>query len=634
MTLTRQLWLAILMVMLVSFGGTCLISLYSARDYISRQLTLQNQDNAAALALSLSQMPKDQETLKLLIGAQFDSGHYRSIRLVAPDGAILVERSNPALAIPVPAWFEQMVPLEVPAARISIQDGWNILGDLELQSEPRFAYLSLWNEARKLAWWYGIGAVLSGLLGSLVLRWVTRPLDRVIEQANALAGRRFITVEVPRTREFRQLTLAMNSMAERVHRMLEEEARRLEELQMQYQHDELTGLLTRDAFLKRLRGLLAQEEKGGAVMALGRVTCLNELNLHLGWEAVDQLLARIGGRLLSLAHDKDDWYAGRLSGADFALLVPADHDVERIGQLFSAELHLAISDCSVGINVEIVVGATAASVGEDTGLVLTRADGALIQAQRSGKSIQCAFAAEASAAKVSGLAQWRKVLNEALQPMRVRLASYPVLNRAGELLYEECPVRVRIGDEWQAASAVIPWVARLGMLPRLDLLVLQEALASLVGLDRRVGIHISAESLCEPSFRDQLSSLLRDCDEEVRKRLWIEISESGAFRHLQDFKMLCAELKPFHCHVGVEHLGNYLGQIGQLHDVGLDFVKIDAALVAGIDTHHGNQALVRGLCTSCHAIGLQVFAEGVRSAEETTTLFSIGVDGVTGPGIG
>ncbi|RMF46678.1 MAG: EAL domain-containing protein [Deltaproteobacteria bacterium] len=633
MTLTRQLWLAILVVMLISFGGTCFISLLSARDYIHRQLTIQNQDNAAALALSLSQMAKDKGTLELLVGAQFDSGHYRAIKLVAPDGTILVERSNPVIEMPVPAWFERFFPLEVDVARISIQDGWNVFGDLILQSDARFAYLSLWDEARRLAWWFGLGAMVCGILGSLLLRWVTRPLDRVIEQANAIAGRRFITVDVPRTREFRNLTDAMNTMATRVRTMLEEEALRLEELQVQFQHDPLTGLLTRTAFLSRLRAQLADESAGGVKFALGRICRLDQLNVAFGWETVDQLLSRIGERLSSLVDERDGWFAGRLSGADFGLLAPGNADLENLAQLLSAELHLAVNDCSLDTKLEMAVGATSAGLGEVASQVLARADGALIEAERSGGlALRLASTGQASSG-IKGLAGWRTALQSALQPLNVRLASYPVVDRSGALMYEECPVRVRIEDEWQSAAAILPWVARLGLLPRLDLLVLREALQNLVGLDRRIGIHMSSESLCDPVFRDELSALLRECDEDVRARLWIEMPETAAVRHLHEFKMLCAELKPFRCHIGVEHLGNHLGRIGWLHDVGIDFAKLDASLVADVDTHQGNQALIRGLCTTCHAIGLKVLAEGVQTAEERTMLLSLGVDGLTGPGI-
>ena len=53
MSLTKQLWLAILAVTSLAFGVSFLISSLSARHYLEDQLRLKNIDNANSLALSL-----------------------------------------------------------------------------------------------------------------------------------------------------------------------------------------------------------------------------------------------------------------------------------------------------------------------------------------------------------------------------------------------------------------------------------------------------------------------------------------------------------------------------------------------------------------------------------------------------
>ncbi|WP_158014408.1 EAL domain-containing protein, partial [Thauera phenolivorans] len=65
--------------------------------------------------------------------------------------------------------------------------------------------------------------------------------------------------------------------------------------------------------------------------------------------------------------------------------------------------------------------------------------------------------------------------------------------------------------------------------------------------------------------------------------------------------------------------------------LGLDYLKIDAAFVRGIDTSAGNQSFVRSLCSLTHALGLLAIAEGVCSEAERRCLVGLGVDGITGP---
>jgi len=87
------------------------------------------------------------------------------------------------------------------------------------------------------------------------------------------------------------------------------------------------------------------------------------------------------------------------------------------------------------------------------------------------------------------------------------------------------------------------------------------------------------------------------------------------------------------CRVGLEHFGHHFSQIGVLHDLGLDYLKVDASFVRGVDANAGNAAFLKGLCGIAHNIGLQVLAEGVATEAELAALQGLGFDGATGPAI-
>ena len=82
-----------------------------------------------------------------------------------------------------------------------------------------------------------------------------------------------------------------------------------------------------------------------------------------------------------------------------------------------------------------------------------------------------------------------------------------------------------------------------------------------------------------------------------------------------------------------EHVGHQLAKLGALHDVGLDYLKVDGSFVQRIQDNPGNQTLLRTLCTVGHTIGVSVIAEGVQDDQEWHTLKELGIDGATGPGI-
>ena len=106
-----------------------------------------------------------------------------------------------------------------------------------------------------------------------------------------------------------------------------------------------------------------------------------------------------------------------------------------------------------------------------------------------------------------------------------------------------------------------------------------------------------------------------------------------AVHHLEGFRGLCRELRPYGCRMGLEHVGPEFSRIAQLHDVGLAYLKIDASLVAGAEQPGEKQTLLRGMATLAHSLGIIAIAEGVESEEAAAEMFELGLDGVTGPGV-
>ena len=110
MSLFRQLWLAVIVSTLIAFVGSFAVSMMTARQYLEEQLAIKNNDNAASLALSMSQMDKDPVTLELQVAALFDSGQYARIQVRDPEGLTLIEKTSPAVSDDVPAWFARLIP--------------------------------------------------------------------------------------------------------------------------------------------------------------------------------------------------------------------------------------------------------------------------------------------------------------------------------------------------------------------------------------------------------------------------------------------------------------------------------------------------------------------------------------------
>ncbi|MEN9314582.1 MAG: hypothetical protein RIS35_975 [Pseudomonadota bacterium] len=633
MSLIKQLWIGILIVMSIALGGSFVVSTLSARHYLEQQLRVKNLDNATSLALSMSQMDKDDVTVELQIAAQFDAGHYRLIRLTSPTGKVIAEREYSDALVGAPEWFMRLIPIEVPPGVAQVQDGWRQFGTLTLESHARYAYEALWRGTLQLLGWFFVGAMLTGAIGTILVKHVTRPLHGVVEQAEAIGGRRFITTEEPSTTEFRSVVRAMNALSERVRNMLAEEAQRLERLRRQTQQDELTGLANRGHFLNLTGSALAREDAvAGGTLALTRLGDLLALNQQLGRQETDRLLREIADCFSKLAAAHPGWEAGRLNASDFALLAVGDLDAEGVSGALSERLQALQSQWSERVALRLPIGASAYRPGESRGALLARTDGALAAAELAGDRTIQIVTADRAPLPHANLDEWRQAILGALRAHGARLALYPARRANGELLHHEAPMRLLLDGDWQSAGYFMPHAARLGLLSQLDAAVLTEAISTIAAKNEPVGINLSADAMRDPVFIGALFSTLRSHPAQARQ-LWLEVPEFDVVRNLPEFRAMCAVLKPLGAKVGIEHVGPQFGRISDLHELGIDYIKTERALTQDIEASPGNQSFLRGLCTIAHSIGVTVIAEGVGTDAEMRTLAELGVDGMTGPGV-
>lgn len=635
MSLFRQLWLAVIALTLLVAAGSLGVQVYSARAYLEKQLSLKNADNAASLALSISQIPdKDPVALELLVSAQFDTGHYREIALTGPTGRKLVERKKSVDDNTAPAWFVRLVPINAAPGIAQVQDGWRQLGTLRVVSHTRFAYLDLWQSAVRQMVWALAAAAAAGLLGTIVLRLIVRPLDQVAEQAHAITQRRFIAVAEPRTKELRGVVRAMNDMVTRLKHMFADEANRLDALNRTINHDRLTGLPNRELFLNRLTLALSSEEAAShGVMMIVRLSELGALNRQLGHAGADAVLVEVATALRRFGERHAGSMTARLNGADHALLIPGESGASELAEQLGADLADHMRNRFPTLPDTFHIGVVRYRHGRQMTELLSAADQALASAEKTRANSWYVLDDDEAPLAMSSEG-WRKMFDVALVDRRFSLALFPVVGSGGALLHRESAARLQPSqtDSKLSAADFMPMAVRLKLAAAIDLEIAGLAIGSLETGDGDIALNFSADSLVDWGFRAKLAQLLR-AHGAVCRRLWIEVAEYDVFQNLDAFRDMAQTLKGLGCRVGVEHAGFRINEFSAFSDLGLDYLKIDGSFIRAIDTHTGNQELVRGLCAMAHSFGIMVIAENVRAAAEVATLPTLGLDGMTGPAV-
>jgi EAL domain-containing protein (putative c-di-GMP-specific phosphodiesterase class I)/methyl-accepting chemotaxis protein len=616
---------------LASLVGSVADSTSAMRTLMQTQLQIKNSDNAAALALAMSQQGGDGELMSLVMSAQFDTGYYRSMRWKRADGSVGFERSAPGQPSGAPGWFVALLPIEAAAGTAKVSDGWKAAGDIEVLSQDAYAYDALWAATWRTALVLAGVGLAAGAVAFVVLQRIRRPLERTVEQAHALVEGRFTTVEeLSRVPELRRLTEAMNAMVLRLRQMFEAQAEQLKMLSTQAHCDVLTGMSHRKHFLAEFDSALTRDDgptHGGLILL--RLRDLAGLNQRLGRGQVDQALVAIAQAVQIYPDRVRGCLAGRLNGADFALWLPAPDVAGETAQALADALQASLS--GLGSSVQVALGAVDLARERPLSDWFSAADAALARAEaRSGFAVE-ALKLDAQQA-VQGERAWHTQIEEAVQQRRARLHEFPVLDRQGNLLHLECPLELQLAADgaWLNGARWLPLAVRSRLTAEVDLLAVTLALEAIAHDGRLRCVNLAPASLLDGSFVARLRELVFQAPQAARK-LGLELAEGAATQHFELLHELGRQLRPLGVKLGLEHAGAGLAQVERLYQAGLDYVKLDSAVIVGVSGDAARAAFVRGMVVMLRSLALQVYAEGVSDALDTQALWDCELDGVTGP---
>jgi EAL domain-containing protein (putative c-di-GMP-specific phosphodiesterase class I)/GGDEF domain-containing protein len=631
MSLVKQIRIAISVIILMVAAGCLFLSVYDDHRYMAEQLQKKNNDNANGLAITLSNIQKDNVTVELIVSAQFDMGHYRRIAILSPDNKVMIERINRNPHAVAPAWFQSVFSVNIQPGIASIQSGWQQYGTLVLESEPSLAYDQLWETSRHAVLWTLIVAFLSYVVSGFWLKRILKPLDDVIAQAEALGERKYITIAEPATEEFQKLVRTMNTLSDRVKSMVTAESERLNTFNQQINYDEVTGLMNQSHFTNTASVALKHDGFVEGVLILVQLRNLPDIDKQLGYSITNQLIKKVGDAVQQQMAHYQEVVCGRLAGGVFGIFSRQPLDDFAV----TNELKLVLEKLNAAqqlLQFQFVVAHTKTKKGDDfvdihrvMQFILDLAEDQAVTPMRvmNANSIVTS--------RKNYLNQWKQQFLQAIEQKQIKLACYPVMQRDQQLYHYECPLRLHIdeGDQWLAAGAFIDWASQLNMIETLDGLALEYAVEMLAKNNASLSVNVSAAAMRSDEYKDKLQALMLTIAKPAR--LSFEVAEEAAFSDFVKFKEFVHLVKSLGCMVGMEHVSTRLAQLGDLHELGMDYIKFDASLIRDIHLRPQQQSLMRGLCMMVRTMGIVPIAEGVQDQQELDSLNALGIEAVTGP---
>jgi EAL domain-containing protein (putative c-di-GMP-specific phosphodiesterase class I)/GGDEF domain-containing protein len=651
MSILRQLLLSVTLAIGVILLGTLVLSVNSAREYLSGQLQVQSTDAAVSLALSLSQPANNDPVLQeLLVSALYDGGHFSLVRLADPEGKVLIERKSDATPKSVPAWFQKLAPLDTQPASHAVSDGWRQIGEVTLIANDAYAWEALWRSSLKMIALVVGAGVLWAVFAFVLVGWIKNRLLREISDHVRSIGQDTPPEQVEaRVPELSGVVQALNQTRERVYASVEEQNAKIESLELELNQDPVTGLPNRKYFVNEFRraleapkaatGQSASRSIAGGHVLVFRQRDLADLNRHMPREFIDQWLRaacqRIQGTLKSF--NVATPLLARLNGSDFALLLPgcAAPQAMMVAEQLRADLHASRIPVGEGHLCRWAQAMTDYGPGNQAGPVLARLDFGLMRAESANNDqVVIAGATDMQSPSESGERAWKDAILTALEKNQFELATEPLLAADGRKVRTEAMLMLRTAADQVAipATLFIPPAVRLDLVADCDLESVRLGLEWLVAHEGQLAIRVALPSLRGQKFFRQLALLLTE-HRGLASRLFLEIDAHGLVECHEQIATLARVASEFGAHIGVRRLAQQFGAVAQLHTLPLSYVKLGGGFVGGMSQSPGSQQLTASVLETARALNIAVYAEDVPDAETRRILSDLGISIMRGPGV-
>jgi diguanylate cyclase (GGDEF)-like protein len=381
-------------------------------------------------------------------------------------------------------------------------------------------------------------------------------------------------------------------------------------------HDDLTGLLSRTAFRGALEvaGAEAGDEQPISLLLLD-LDSFEVVNKSLGHAAGDALLASWGEHLRLACGSRD--IAGRLGGDEFAMLVHRSDAELLAARLLESGPAQGEDVRQISASVGI---AQAPRDGSDAEALLRAADIALRVAKRSrGERRVSTYAGSSLSGR--GMQSAREELGRVIEGDGLSMAVQPIVDlRTGAVhAYEAL---ARFGPDGKGAP--LHWLSladELGERDALERACLKAALELFETLPRSASLAVNVSA---PVLLDRRTLGIFDEILDL-SGLIIEVTEEALVQSDTQLASAVAPLRDRGVRLAVDDMGSGYSGLRQITTVHPSHLKLDRALVTGIDNDPERAALVSALVGYAERVGSLIVAEGIENEDELRVLLELRV---------
>ncbi|MEM7717907.1 MAG: EAL domain-containing protein [Pseudomonadota bacterium] len=492
----------------------------------------------------------------------------------------------------------------------------------------------------------GVAAALT--LALFMARLIVRPLEQLTVTTHKVAAGTYVLPPEIRFRVFQSTELRelYSSVHEMVLRLRKNQSR-INKLAF---FDNITGLTNRECFRRRIQAFLEDAKPANqAALLFLDLDGFKAVNDTMGHDVGDDVLGQVGARLNDLFPDdvltphhsilrncKSGVSIARLGGDEFAVFLPhadaarglemAEAIRERIEVPFPHEDRVLTLGASIGIACFPNDAMTYSDL-------LKAADIAMYDAKRSGKNRARVYSSSPPIHRDRDHGMAEDLFSCGIAD-QIAMHYQPVY-RAADMQIESIEGLIR----WQhpkygllTPRFFFNLVAELGLQSQIDQMAFDQAISEMDHLRRqgisqeRLSLNVPVTRLLDQKFVTSVLAIL-----PLPYKLSFELTEPA---HTDvSFAQSCAaidQLRDAGIDFELDDFGSSSASLNALLDLAPHRIKLDSALIAGVDYSDGVADMIRHVVDMAHALEIDVVAKSVETLQQVDILRELGVDFIQG----
>lgn len=419
-------------------------------------------------------------------------------------------------------------------------------------------------------------------------------------------------------------------------------------------HDELTNLPNRALFLDRLQRAVGVSRRHNdfkfAVLFID-IDEFKMFNDSLGHSAGDDLLIQIAQRLANSLRNADtisrspggqsegmgESTLARPGGDEFVVLAEELRDPsdairmsERIRQRLAVPFCVKSHEIVISASIGIVFSG---SVNTNASDVLRDAEIAMYRAKRAGKA-RCEVFDSAMQADAVKRLHLETDLRKGLERDEFRVFYQPLVS-----LKTDQVVGFEALTRWQRPEGIVPpgefisVADEIGLTLPINRQLLREACGQLgrwcalfpSKSPLSISVNITARQFAQSDLAVEIGEILQQTGIDPGC-VHLEITENIAMAEAEHSTIVLSQLKDLGVRLSIDDFGTGYSSLGRLRRFPVDILKIDRSFIANMDRDNEAHAIVKGIVTLAHSLGLEVVAEGIERLEQASALKGLGCE--------